>query len=95
MKINSILVAPVLTEKATSAAQKKVYTFEVAKRSDKNQIRYSVEKLFGVKVSGIRIVIRKGKIKRVGKKMTSKKSEDKKFAQITVKEGGISLFPQA
>ena len=37
MKINTILIAPVLTQKATTAAQKKVYTFEVDKQSNKNQ----------------------------------------------------------
>lgn len=94
MKINTILIAPVLTEKATSAAQKKVYTFEVDKKSNKNQVKHAVETIYGVKVAGIRIVIRKGKIKRVGKKMTAKKATDNKLAMVTVKEGVISLFPQ-
>lgn len=94
MKINTILIAPVLTEKATSAAQRKVYTFEVDKKSNKNQVKHAVETIYGVKVSGIRIVIRKGKIKRVGKKMTAKKATDNKLAMVTVKEGVISLFPQ-
>ena len=95
MKINTILIAPVLTEKTTSAAQKKVYTFEVDKQSNKNQVKHAVETIYGVKVAGIRIVIRKGKIKRVGKKMTAKKATDNKLAMVTVKEGTISLFPQA
>lgn len=94
MKINTILIAPVLTEKATTAAQKKVYTFEVDKQSNKNQIKHAVETIYGVKVASIRVVIRKGKIKRVGKKMTSKKATDNKLAMVTVKEGVISLFPQ-
>jgi len=94
MKINTILIAPVLTEKATSAAQKKVYTFEVDKKSNKNQVKHAVETIYGVKVAGIRMVIRKGKIKRVGKKMTAKKAMDNKLAMVTVKEGTISLFPQ-
>ena len=64
MKINTILIAPVLTEKATTAAQKKVYTFEVDKQSNKNQIKHAVETICGVKVASIRVVIRKGQKKK-------------------------------
>lgn len=94
MRINSILIAPVLTEKATASAQKKVYMFEVDKRCNKNQVSHAVEELYGVKVDSIRIVIRKGKVRRVGKKMSSKTSMDRKIAMVTVKEGTISIFPQ-
>ena len=71
-----------------------MYTFEVDKQSNKNQIKHAVETIYGVKVASIRVVIRKGKIKRVGKKMTAKKATDSKLAMVTVKEGTISLFPQ-
>ncbi|OGK62188.1 50S ribosomal protein L23 [Candidatus Roizmanbacteria bacterium RIFOXYB2_FULL_38_10] len=95
MKINSVIIKPILTEKATSSAQKKIYTFEVNNRSNKHQIQQTVEKMYGVKVSGIQIIVRKGKTKRVGRKMATKQLPDRKIAVISVSEGVINVFPQA
>ncbi len=94
MRINDILIRPVLTEKATNLAKTKVYMFEVALNADKHQIRYALETLYKVKAGMIRIMVRKGKSKRVGKKMNPKKQPSKKFALVSVKEGKIDLFPQ-
>ncbi len=95
MKINELLVKPVLTEKATNLASKKVYSFEVSKKANKSQVTMAVEKIYGVKVAGVRMVIRPGKVRRIGRKMTSKKLSDRKIAYISLSEGKIDLFPQA
>ncbi|MDO8608959.1 MAG: 50S ribosomal protein L23 [bacterium] len=94
MNINSVLIGPVLTEKATILSKQQVFTFYVNHDAKKSQIKEVVEKLYKVKVSGIRIMVRKGKLKRVGRKGKSKKMADTKLAFVELKEGKIELFPQ-
>ena len=44
-----------MTEKSSAAYQtRKEYTFEVHPEANKHQIRDAIEKLFGVKVTGVR-----------------------------------------
>lgn len=95
MKINEVLVGPVLTEKATQLATSQVYIFQVTKKANKFQIKQAIEKLFSVKVAGVSIVSRVGKSKRTGKKMVVKKLPSRKLAIVKVKEGKIGLFPQS
>ncbi|OGK38288.1 50S ribosomal protein L23 [Candidatus Roizmanbacteria bacterium RIFCSPHIGHO2_12_FULL_41_11] len=95
MQINTILISPVLTEKATQMAQNNVYAFTVAARANKNQIAAAVELLYKVKVAEVKITIRKGKIKKAGKRMYPVPQANRKIAYISVKEGTINLFPKA
>ena len=90
-----ILKSPVVTEKATALAQKNVYVFVVGAFATKDQIRTAVETFYDVTVGSIRVNIRKGKVQRVGKRMTPKLIANKKIAYVTVTKGTISLFPKA
>ncbi len=92
--MNKVLVEPVLTEKATKLAGTSVYMFKVDKHVNKFQIKEALEALFPVKVATIRIVNRKGKTKRKGRKMMQKQISGKKLAFIKVKSGKIDIFPQ-
>lgn len=94
MIINKILIKPILTEKATNLVQSNVYMFEVDKKSNKHQIKETLEKLYKVKTGEVKIMIRKGKEKKVGKKGLLKKDADRKIAFIKLIEGKIDLFPQ-
>lgn len=94
MKIEDIFVKPVLTEKATNLANNQVYTFEVRDGADKAKVKDALEKLYKVKVSQVRMMIRKGKKRKVGKKMVVKKLTDRKIALVKLREGKIDLFPQ-
>ena len=82
-----------LTEKGTNQANNKVYMFEVNIKSNKYNIKEALEKLYKVKVKQIKVMIRKGKERKVGKKMAIKKSADKKIAFVNISEGKIDLFP--
>ena len=95
MRINDVIIAPVLTEKATNLVKTQVYMFEVHQKATKYQIKEVLEKLYSVKIFNIRTMVRKGKIRRVGKKMISKKLTDKKIAFVKVVKGKIDIFPQA
>ncbi len=95
MNIKEVIINPVLTEKATDLAKNQVYMFSVNLKAKKPQIKTVLEKIYKVKVSSVRILIRKGKSKRSGRKMVTKKLPDRKIAYIKLKEGKIDLFPQA
>jgi large subunit ribosomal protein L23 len=80
-----IIVAPVITEKATIAAENNKVVFKVARTATKPQIKEAVEKLFDVKVTAVNTLVRKGKIKafkgRIGE------LQDTKRAIVTLAEG--------
>ncbi|GJM44026.1 MAG: 50S ribosomal protein L23 [Gemmatimonadota bacterium] len=89
-----ILKRPLLTEKATIAREVgNEYVFEVARDSNRIQIKDAVESRFDVKVKGVRTVAVRGKIKRMGAHQG--KRADWKKAYITLQEGStIDLFEQ-
>ena len=95
MKINEIIIAPIMTEKATNMAANKEYTFEVHSDSSKPQIKQALERIYSVKVKNVRIMNRKGMEVKRGRKMVSKKLTNVKVAFVKLKEGKIDLFPQA
>jgi large subunit ribosomal protein L23 len=94
MKINDVFIQPVQTEKATNSVKDNVYTFHVSQRANKDQVRKTLESLYQVKVKSVHILNRKGKQKKVGKKMRKKQLPNVKIALIALKEGKINLFPQ-
>ncbi|GIW64004.1 MAG: 50S ribosomal protein L23 [Patescibacteria group bacterium] len=94
MKINNILKKPVITEKSSQLLRTGIYVFEVDRSANKHQITEAVQNLFSVEVADVKTFIRKGKIKKVGRRMQPKQLPDKKFAYIKVVKGSIDLFPK-
>jgi len=80
-----ILIAPVVTEKATMASEHNKVVFKVARTATKPQIKEAVEKLFDVKVKNVNTLTRKGKVK-VFKNRVGQQS-DVKRAIVTLEEG--------
>ncbi len=80
-----VIVAPVITEKATTAADENKVVFKVRKDATKPQIKMAVESLFDVKVEAVNTILRKGKQKafrgRIGRQ------SDTKRAIVTLAEG--------
>ena len=95
MKIEEVIAGPVLTEKATNLAGGKVYTFKVHKNATKHTVKGALEKLYQVKVSKVSVMTRKGKLRRVGRRMAPRKLPNSKIAYVSISEGKIDLFPQA
>ncbi len=58
-----VIVAPVITEKATIASELNKVVFKVRKDATKPQIKAAVEGLFDVKVESVNTLVRKGKTK--------------------------------
>ena len=61
-----IILAPVITEKATNLRDRNVYTFKVAGRANKVQIGQAIEAVFEVQVEAVRTVSMPRKPKRQG-----------------------------
>ena len=80
-----VIVAPVVTEKATFASEQNKVVFKVRKDATKPQIKAAVERLFDVKVTGVNTLIRKGK-RKVFRGMRGQQSDVKK-AVVTLAEG--------
>jgi large subunit ribosomal protein L23 len=80
-----IIIAPVITEKATLASEHNQVIFKVAKTATKPQIKEAVEKLFDVKVKSVNTLVRKGKFK-TSRGFAGIPSDVKK-AIVTLEEG--------
>jgi large subunit ribosomal protein L23 len=63
-RMYQVLLAPVITEKATAASQYNQVVFRVALDASKPQIKAAVEGLFGVRVAAVNTLVTKGKTKR-------------------------------
>ena len=53
-----VIVAPVITEKATLASEHNKVLFKVSAKATKPQIKEAVEKLFDVKVKSVNTLVR-------------------------------------
>jgi large subunit ribosomal protein L23 len=80
-----VIIAPVITEKATMASEHNKVVFKVRRDATKPQIKEAVEKLFDVKVKNVNTLIRPGK-RKVFKNMLGQQSEVKR-AIVTLEEG--------
>ena len=64
-EIYGIIIRPLITEKSTHQSEtRNAYAFEVAPKATKAQIKQAVEKIYNVKVLGVRTANRKGKPRR-------------------------------
>ena len=53
----SILIKPIITEKATNDSElKNCFTFQVEKNANKVQIKNNIESIYGVKVKKVRTI---------------------------------------
>jgi large subunit ribosomal protein L23 len=80
-----VIIAPVITEKATLASERNQVIFRVAKNATKPQIKEAVEKLFDVKVTSVNTLVRKGKFK--SSRGHAGFQSDVKKAIVTLAEG--------
>jgi large subunit ribosomal protein L23 len=90
-----VIRKPLVTEKSTQQKETtNQYAFEVDRKANKVEIESAIERLFKVKVVGIRTSNVLGKMKRMGRKYG--KRPDWKKAIVTLKEGDrIDFFEGA
>ena len=99
MKIEKIIIGPLLTEKGAALTQTfNKYLFKVEKKSNKIQIKKAVETRFNVKVEKVAIINVKGKSKSMSVKSSGrtirtegKRSSWKKAVVTLSKDNTIDL----
>ncbi len=82
---HQVVKRPMITEKSTRQKEANQIAFMVDLKANKVEIRHAVEKLFKVKVLGVRTMHMLGKKKRMGRFMGVK--SDWKKALVTLREG--------
>lgn len=87
-----VIIAPIVSEKSYDLIeQANTYTFRVDPRSNKTEVKAAVEEIFGVKVSRVNTINRKGKVKRTGYRLG--KRANTKRAIVTLAPGDeIDIF---
>ncbi len=80
-----VILAPVITEKATVLSEQNKVVFRVAMDSTKDEISAAVEELFKVEVLKVNTLITKGKTKRF--RGRAGRRADVKKAIVTLAEG--------
>ncbi|MFY7906939.1 MAG: 50S ribosomal protein L23 [Burkholderiaceae bacterium] len=82
-RLMQVLVAPIVSEKATMVAEKSnAVVFKVLRDATKPEIKAAVELLFKVQVKGVSVLNQKGKSKRFGKTMGRRDHVRKAFVTL-------------
>ncbi len=85
-RLAQVLVAPIISEKATSVAEKhNQVLFKVLRDASKPEIKAAVELMFKVEVASVQVVNQKGKQKRFGGRIGRRDHVRK--AYVCLKEG--------
>ena len=85
-RLAQVLVAPIISEKATSIAEKNNQVmFKVLQDATKPEIKAAVEQMFGVQVASVQVLNQKGKTKRFGGRPGRRNNVRK--AYVSLKEG--------
>ena len=85
-RLAQVLVAPIISEKATAAAEKNNQVlFKVLRDATKPEIKAAVELLFKVEVKSVQVLNQKGKVKRFGGRVGRRDHAKKAF--VALKDG--------
>ena len=85
-RLATILMAPIISEKATSVAEKNNQVlFKVLRDATKPEIKAAVELLFKVEVENVSTVVQKGKVKKFGRSIGRR--DHVKKAYVSLKAG--------
>lgn len=86
-----VLIAPVVSEKSYNLLDDNKYTFLVRPDANKTEIKIAVESIFGVSVTAVNTINRKGKTRRTRSGLGKRK--DTKRAIVSVAAGqSIDIF---
>ena len=90
---SQVLLKPVVSEKSYRLMEDGVYIFVVAPDATRIEVRLAVEQTFGVRVTNVNTLNRKGKLRRNRRTNTVGKRPDTKRAIVTLMGGDrIDLF---
>lgn len=78
----SVIQAPVVTEKSTLVSQDSQFVFNVVPSATKYEIAKAVEMIFRVKVVGVNIQNRPGKVKRFRGRIGKRPDQKRAFVRL-------------
>jgi large subunit ribosomal protein L23 len=88
-----VILSPVVSEKSYALMDAGTYTFFVSSDSSKPEIADAIEAIFGVTVTKVNTLNRKGKATRVRRANRPGKTSSSKRALVTLKAGDrIEMF---
>lgn len=93
MDARDVIIRPLITEKSTMMIEEGKYTFVVAKKAAKDEIKAAVESIFNVKVVSVNTANCIGKTRRMGRNVG--KRPDYKKAIVRLAAGETIEFFQA
>ncbi len=89
---HDIIIRPVVTEKSMADMADKKYTFIVAKRANKTEIKKAVEAIFDVNVEKVNVLNYDGKVKRMGRTQGRTAAFRKAVVKLTEASKDIEFF---
>ena len=93
MNVNDVIKYPILTEKTYQLMEQSVYTFAVARRASKLEIKAAVEFIFNVRVTSVNTFNVPRQAKKIGRYHGFKAAYKK--AIVTLATGSqIQIFPE-
>ena len=84
-RLAQVLISPIVSEKATAAAERGEVLFKVLRDATKPEIKAAVELLFKVEVKSVQVLNQKGKVKRFGGRIGRRDHAKKAF--VALKDG--------
>ncbi|WAT24835.1 50S ribosomal protein L23 [Aerococcus urinaeequi] len=91
MLAHDVIIRPIITEESMLKMDENKYTFEVAVKANKTEVKQAIEELFNVDVKNVNIMNVRGKLKRMGRFAGYKRKRRK--AIVTIAEGqSIEIF---
>ncbi|MGA2500279.1 MAG: 50S ribosomal protein L23 [Tepidisphaeraceae bacterium] len=92
MEATNVIIRPLITEKSTRQQHaQNTYSFEVNADAGKKDIKEAVEKLYSVKVSDVRTLVRKGKPRRTRYRLVHTKTWKRAIVKLQ-EDSRIDLF---
>lgn len=92
MKNFDIIIRPIITEQSMLEMEENKYTFEVAKTSNKSEIKKAIEAIFSVKVAKVNTMNMRGKVKRQGMNVGKRPNWKKAIVTLTEDSQPIEFF---
>ncbi len=89
---HDIIIKPIVTERSMDDMSFGKYTFQVAKRTTKSEVKKAVETIFGVKVEKVSTMNIIGKVKRQGLHSGKRPDWKKAIVKLAADSKPIEFF---
>lgn len=95
MRLNNVVIKPLITEKSVNKASDNRYTFKVDLKASKYSVANEIKRMYNVDVIDVKTMVMPGKQRRILKTRLYSKTNNWKKAVVKVKDGqSIDVFPK-